>query len=136
MITTIKKIKPTFNGVVTTLNKYPVDLRTKGGLIDSTKSGSVKEYQTVVAVGPIVKGIEVGDVVYINPKRYAVVEHKEGSLVDGVIKDNPVIGYKFEIVEIDGVEHLYIQDSDIKYVAEIEEFDEDPLIVTETKLIV
>ena len=137
MITTIKKVKPMFNGLITTMNRYGSDQKVKGTtLIDSSKANSVKEYQTVVAVGPMVRGIEVGDIVFINPKRYAVMQHKDGSLQDGVIKDNPVIGYNFDIVEIDGVEHLYLQDSDIKFVAEIEEFDENPTIYTEQPKII
>ena len=132
MATIIKKIKPMFNGLITTMNRYEQDVKVKGtDLIDSSKSNAVKEYQTVVAVGPMVRGIEVGDTVFINPNRYAVMKHKAGSLQDGVIKDNPVIGYNFDIVEIEGVNHLYLQDSDIKFVAEIEEFNENPLIYTE-----
>lgn len=132
MATIIKKVKPMFNGLITTMNRYEQDVKVKGtDLIDSSKSNAVKEYQTVVAVGPMVRGIEVGDTVFINPNRYAVMKHKAGSLQDGVIKDNPVIGYNFDIVEIDGVNHLYLQDSDIKFVAEIEEFNENPLIYTE-----
>lgn len=118
-----------FNGVVTTMNKYGNEYLKGTTMLDPTKSGTVKEYQTVVAVGPIVRGIEPGDVVYINPKRYAIMEHKEGGMHDGVIKDNPVIGYKFDIVEIEGVPHLYLADNDIKYVAEVEEFEENPAIV-------
>ena len=132
MITTIKKVKPMFNGLITTMNKYGSEVKARGSnLIDAGKANTVKEYQTVIAIGPMVRGIEVGDTVFINPKRYAVMKHKPGSLQDGVIKDNPVIGYNFDIVEIDGVEHLYLQDSDIKFVAEIEEFDENPTIYTE-----
>ena len=132
MVTIIKKIKPMFNGLITTMNRYEQDVKVKGtDLIDSSKSNAVKEYQTVVAVGPMVRGIEVGDTVFINPNRYAVMKHKAGSLQDGVIKDNPVIGYNFDTVEIEGVNHLYLQDSDIKFVAEIEEFNENPLIYTE-----
>ena len=132
MTTIIKKVKPMFNGLITTMNRYEQDVKVKGtDLIDSSKSNAVKEYQTVVAVGPMVRGIEVGDTVFINPNRYAVMKHKAGSLQDVVIKDNPVIGYNFDIVEIDGVNHLYLQDSDIKFVAEIEEFNENPLIYTE-----
>lgn len=132
MVTIIKKVKPMFNGLITTMNRYEQDVKVKGtDLIDSSKSNAVKEYQTVVAVGPMVRGIEVGDTVFINPNRYAVMKHKAGSLQDGVIKDNPVIGYNFDIVEIDGVNHLYLQDSDIKFVAEIEEFNENPMIYTE-----
>mgnify|MGYP005868504179 CR=1 FL=1 len=132
MIPIIKSVKPLFNGIITTMSRYPVNMTVKNTkLLDATKSGAVKEYQKVVAVGPMVRGIEVGDTVFINPKRYAVMKHKEGSLQDGVIKDNPVIGYNFDIIEIDGVEHLFLQDNDIKYVAEVEEFDENPTIVTE-----
>lgn len=137
MITTIKKVKPMFNGLITTMNKYGSDVMVGGSsLIDTSKANTVKEYQTVVAIGPMVRGIEVGDVVFINPKRYAVMKHKPGSLQDGVIKDNPVIGYNFDVVEIDGVSHLYIQDSDVKFVAEIEEFDENPAIYTEQPKII
>ena len=137
MTTIIKKVKPMFNGLITTMNRYEQDVKVKGtDLIDSSKSNAVKEYQTVVAVGPMVRGIEVGDTVFINPNRYAVMKHKAGSLQDGVIKDNPVIGYNFDIVEIEGVNHLYLQDSDIKFVAEIEEFNENPLIYTEKSEII
>ena len=132
MTTIIKERGPMFNGLITTMNRYEQDVKVKGtDLIDSSKSNAVKEYQTVVAVGPMVRGIEVGDTVFINPNRYAVMKHKAGSLQDGVIKDNPVVGYNFDIVEIEGVNHLYLQDSDIKFVAEIEEFNENPLIYTE-----
>lgn len=132
MIPIIKSVKPLFNGIITTMSRYPVNMTVKNTkLLDAAKSGAVKEYQKVVAVGPMVRGIEVGDTVFINPKRYAVMKHKEGSLQDGVIKDNPVMGYNFDIIEIDGVEHLFLQDNDIKYVAEVEEFDENPTIVTE-----
>lgn len=128
----IKKIKPMFNSLVVTCNKYSKDTRLQGtSLVDTTKADTIKEYQTVVAVGPSVRGIEPGDVVFINPKRYAVKKHQEGSLRDGVVTDNPIIGYNFNIVEIEGVQHLYIQDNDIDYVAEGEEFEENPTLITE-----
>ena len=132
MITRIKSIKPMFNGIVTTCNKYAKDQLLAGtNLVDTTKADTIKEYQTVVAVGPMVRGIEVGDTVFINPKRYAVKKHKEGTLKDGIITDNPTVGYNFTIVQINDVPHLYIQDGDIDYVAEVEEFEENPTIVTE-----
>lgn len=132
MIARIKKIKPLFNMIITTCDKYNSDVRLAGtNLIDSSKSNAVKEYQKVLAVGPTVRGIQEGDVVFINPNRYKVVKHKEGSLEDGIIKDNPVIGYRFETIEVDGQECLVLFDNDIKFVAEIEEFDEQPLLITE-----
>lgn len=130
MITTIKKINPLFNMLVTTCNKYDSNIKLAGtDLLDSTKANTIKEYQTVIAVGPSVRGIEVGDVVFINPARYIVRKHQEGSLKDGVITDNPVIGYKFETVEVDGKICLLLFDNDIKFTATIEEFDENPTIV-------
>lgn len=133
MITKIKKATPMFNGIITTINKYPTDLKTAGGLIDTVKAGAVKEYQTVVAVGPNVRGVQVGDVVFINPKRYEVRQHREGGLKDGIIEDNPITGYKFEIIEINDVPHMFIFDNDVKYIAEIEEFEENPTIVMPEK---
>ena len=122
MIATIKKVKPTFNGLITTMNKYDSEVKARGSnLIDASKANTVKEYQTVVAIGPMVRGIEVGDTVFINPKRYAVMKHKEGSLKDGVITDNPVIEYKFDVVKINDEDHLLLQDRDIMYVFEGEE---------------
>lgn len=132
MIAKIKKIKPLFNMIITTCDKYNSDVRLAGtNLIDSSKSNAVKEYQKVLAVGPTVRGIQEGDTVFINPNRYKVVKHKEGSLEDGIIKDNPVIGYRFETVNVDGQECLVLFDNDIKFVAEIEEFEEQPILITE-----
>lgn len=128
----IKKIKPLFNNLVVTCDKYPRDTKLLGtSLVDTTKADTIKEYQTVVAVGPMVRGIEVGDTVFINPKRYAVKKHREGTLKDGVITDNPIIGYNFNIIEVDGVPHMYIQDGDVDFVAEGEDFNENPTIITE-----
>lgn len=45
MIARIKKIKPLFNMIITTCDKYNSDVRLAGtNLIDSSKSNAVKEY--------------------------------------------------------------------------------------------
>ena len=122
----ITKIKPLFNTVITTADKYEEDYRT-GGIIDPTKSrGSLKEYQTVVAVGSMVRDIKPGDKVMIDPIRYAVMKHKDGSLKDGVITDNPVVGYNFKTVYINEVQHLMLVDADIKYIFEGDELPDEP----------
>lgn len=106
-----------FNAIVTTMDKYENDNINENGIIEAGKTqGTIKEYQTVVAVGTFVRDIKEGDLVLINPTRYAVKKHQEGSLRDGVITDNPVIAYNFNIVEIDGKQHLLLQDSDISYI--------------------
>ena len=120
----IKKIRPLFTKIVTTMNRYEEDQTTEGGLVVAQKqAGAVKEYQTIVAVGSNSAGLKVGDVVMVNPSRYAVMKHKEGSLKDGVISDNPVLGYNLPIIELDKVPHLLLETSDIDFV--VEEYEED-----------
>ena len=137
----VKKIKPLFTSVVTTMDRYTEDVTLESGLIDTTKQqGGIKEYQTVVAVGGSVRDIKVGDLGCINPIRYAVKKHQEGSLKDGVITDNPVIRFDFPTIEMNGKQYLYLQDRDIDFV--IEEFEEvselspQPLILPEDKKII
>lgn len=137
----VKKIKPLFTSVVTTMDRYTEDVTLESGLIDTTKQqGGIKEYQTVVAIGGSVRDIKVGDLVCINPMRYAVKKHQEGSLKDGVITDNPVIRFDFPTIEMNGKQYLYLQDRDIDFV--IEEFEEiselspQPLILPEDKKII
>lgn len=112
-----------FTKIVTTCNKYESDQSTGNIVVDIKRmAGSVKEYQTVVAVGSNPAGIQVGDVVMINPMRYAVMKHEKGSLKDGVITDNPVIGYQLPIIELNGVPHMLLETQDIEYV--IEDYEE------------
>ena len=118
----IKSIKPMFDSLVTTMNKYEDDGFENGVIVK--QAGSLKEYQTVIAVGPAVRNIEVGDTVMINPIRYAKMKHKEGSLKNGVITDNPVIGYEFKTVTINDEEYLYLQSQDIMYSFEGEEVED------------
>ena len=118
----IKKIKPLFNKILTTMDLYDNSV-TEDGIIDGTKEeGGIREYQTVIAVGPTVKCVKPGDKVVINPTRYQVMKHKEGSLKDGVITDNPVVGYNFPILMIDDRPCLYLYDSDVDFV--IKEWEE------------
>lgn len=136
----VKKIKPMFTALITTMDKYEQDVTT-GGLINVTKmQGGLKEYQTVLAVGGSVRDIKVGDLVCVNPARFAVKKHQAGSLKDGVITDNPVTKYNFDVVEMDGKQCLLLQDRDIDFI--IEDFEEVPdptpstIIQPENKLIV
>lgn len=133
----IKSIRPMANYLVTTKDEYTAD-DNAGKSIITKFAGTLKEYQKVVAVGPMVRGIQVGDIVCINPKRYARYKHEPGSLKDGVITDNPVKSYNFNVIELDHVAHLLLTDQDIDFV--IEDYEEEPdapsIIVPETKIIV
>ncbi len=135
----IIKIRPMANYLVTTKDEYTEDDVKKGGLMIKTV-GSLKEYQKVVAVGPMVRGIQVGDLVCINPKRYAQYKHKPGSLRDGVITDNPVVSYNFNVIELDHISHLLLTDQDIDFVIEEWNDEKEPeksnIIIPERKIIV
>lgn len=112
--------------ILTTMDTYAED-QTRGSIIDATKqSGTLKEYQRVVAVGDTVRNIKEGDLVNINPKRYAQVKHKKGSLNDGIVQDNPVISYNFNTVEVDDKQLLVLYDQDINFIIEDSEEVEDP----------
>lgn len=121
----INKIKPLFTALITTMDRYEQDKITEGGLIDTSKQqGTLKEYQRVLAIGDAVRGIKVGDLVCVNPARFAVRKHDKGSMRDGVITDNPVVTYNFDVVEMGGNQCLLLQDRDIEYV--IEDYEEVP----------
>jgi len=118
----IKKIKPLFNKILTTMELYD-NMVTEDGIIDGSKEdGGIREYQTVLAAGPMVKCVKPGDLIVINPSRYQVMKHKEGSLKDGVVTDNPVISYNFPILVVDDRPCLYLYDSDVDFV--IKEWEE------------
>lgn len=121
----VKKIKPMFTALITTMDKYSHDVINSSGIIDTTKQeGGLKEYQTVLSIGSSVRDIKVGDLVCVNPSRFAIKKHQAGTLKDGIVTDNPVIKYNFDVVEMDGKQCLLLQDRDIDFI--IEEFEEVP----------
>lgn len=124
----LKKIKPLFNRIVTSMDVYKTD-QFRNGLVDPTKAkGSLKEYQTVLAVGDTVRGIKEGDVVCIDPTRYMVMKHQDKSLQNGVIGDNMVVGYKFNTIKLNDKECLMLYDQDITFVVEESEDVEEPTV--------
>lgn len=139
MITKIKEIRPLFNQLVVTKNAYTMEEAKRGGVY-TAMANKLKEYQKVLAIGPAVKGVQVGDYVFINPARYAVIEHKKGSkdLESNVIKDQMhatvnIPTYTLYHKGEDGVEVsqevMLIYDNDVHLcVPQLEEFDESPII--------
>ena len=78
-----------------------------------------------------IRNVKEGDIVFINPDRFMVKKYRDGSLKDGVIKENEVIGYNFDIIDIAGKPHMLLNENDIKFIAEEYEFYE----TEETELI-
>lgn len=123
-------IKPLFNAIVTTMDVYEEDYKLPSGLVDTRRTkGTVKEFQTVVAVGDTVKSLKVGDKVAINPSRYAVMKHNEKSMKNGITDTNMVMGFSFNTIELGGVPHLLLFDSDISFIiTEEEEVEESKIL--------
>lgn len=116
----LKKIKPLFTSIVTTMDIYDAPVVNEIGLIDTTKKeGSIKEYQRVIEVGDAVREFKPGDLVCINPARYAVRKYKEGDYHDGVQDMNPITRFIFKTVELaDYGECLLLDVRDVMYVIE------------------
>lgn len=136
----LKKIKPMFSSVVTTKDKYAIDDVPKGTFIDPKKvQGSLKEYQRVVAVGSLVRDVKVGDIVKINPAAYAkYAPYKPGDGMRVVIngQEKALLGYEIPTVELDGIEHLFIQERDIEYIVEeYEEEEKSSLLIPDNTII-
>lgn len=121
----LKKIKPLFNRIITTMDLYEED-QYVNGLIDTSKAkGSLKEYQTVISVGTTVRDIKEGDVVCIDPTRYMITRHSDKSLKNGIVGDNVVVGYKFNTIKLNDKECLVLYDQDITFIVEDSEDIQD-----------
>lgn len=133
----IKKIKPLFTAVVVTANIYPRDYK-EGGLI-SPKANKLKEYQKVVAVGDLVRGIKEGDLVCIDLSSYAQWKYKKSSIKSDMEElNNEIVGYNVPQIKIDGQDCMYLDVRDIKYI--VEDYDdkenEEQTIITPSKSII
>lgn len=135
----IKTIKPLFTNILVTGDKYEEDEKQNGLII--AKKGDLKLYQTVMAVGSMVRDIKTGDKVMINPKQYAVKKYDPNSVKEDMGM-NSTIGYNMPWVTIDDAEGspqecLLLVDRDIEFVFEGEEIQEEPkskLIVPKNKI--
>lgn len=130
----IKKAKPMFTSIITTANTYEDDQKSKGGVI-MKNTGTLKEFQTVLAIGPNVRTVNVGDVVVINPKRYAVYKYEENTVKKDFLTNN-IIRYDFDFLEIDGQTCLKIEENDIDLILEdFEEVEQPSIQVIKPELI-
>ena len=131
----LKKIQPMFTQIITTAERYG-EVKTKSGLIDSTKSDTLKEYQRVLAVGPNASLVKVGDLVCVNPTNYAVKKFDKNSTKEAMVENyNQVITYNFNFIEIDGQLCLRLRDNDIDFIVEeYEEVEDDETIEALNKL--
>lgn len=128
----IKKIKPLFTTIITTGNKFDKDVYEKG--IITSKKGDLKMWQTVLAIGESVRGIEVGDTVMIDSTHFAVRKYDPNS-VRNDMGMNKITGYVFDWVTVEGKECLKIDNRDVLFVCEVEEVEESPILQPDKKII-
>ena len=129
----VTEIKPTFNHVLITADKFEKDMISNGVIIAG--KGDLKLWQTVVAVGSTVRDVKVGDKVMIIPDHFAVKKYNKNS-VQNDLDNNPVLTYNFPFETIDDEkgdpqEYLYISDNDIRYV--FEGYEKDDALITPGK---
>lgn len=126
----IIKCRPMLNHIITTANVYE-ESQINGGVIDDEGKleGKFKEYQTVVAVGPHVRDVQVGDLVIINPSAYCKPRHKtKADSIKGLMGEDEVeMIVEFPIIDINGEPHLFLFDRDIDLIIEEKEFVNDSL---------
>lgn len=127
----VTKIKPLFDHLLITADKFEKDMIHSGVIL--ANKGDLKLWQTVVAVGSVVRDIKVGDKVMINPNDFAVKKYNKNS-VQNDLDNNPVLTYNFPFETIDDEkgepkDYLYISDRNVKYVFEGIEKDDSLLIL-------
>lgn len=121
----VKKIKPLYTMVITTMDTYEKD-NVYNGIVYNAK-GDTKEYQKVIAVGDTVRCVKEGDYVHINPSRYATYDQDVNSM-----KPRAVKGFNIPTIIIGGKKYFKLQEADIDFVAEDWEEVEDKINVVIT----
>lgn len=129
----IKKIKPMFDGVVTTAMKYVGDQyeqKSSNLIIDTRKmDGTLNSYQRVIAVGETVRNVKEGDIVMLNFDRYLQVKHVPGRIQDNLEQDSLSGSYSIPMIYLEGYgDCLYVHGNDIVYVVEDYEVDDGGLL--------
>ena len=134
----ITKINPVATRMLVTGEVYSEDMYNEHGIIES-KKGDMKEYQTVIEVGPMVRDIKVGDKVMLNMMHFAVMQYDANSIKKDMGMQK-IKGYQFPKIELtkkDGSkqECLYIDQQDIVFSFEGEEVQgkKNPIITLQAK---
>lgn len=134
----VTKIKPLFDHLLITADRFDKDMIHNGVIVAG--KGDLKLWQTVVAVGSVVRDIKVGDKVMINPNDFAVKKYDKNS-VQNDLDNNPVLTYNFPFETVDDEkgnpkDYLYISDRNVKYVFEGIEKDDSLILPGKPKLII
>lgn len=126
----LKKIQVRNNAILTTAYRFNVEAHTElehdkiTGLIfkNMKEANNLPQlFQRVVNVGPNVRDIKEGDIVFLNPLHYLnrkLIEQQKdlsSDINEKHIKEEFGPEYEFPSVVLDGVEYLYLFDRDVEY---------------------
>lgn len=135
----ITKIKPVATRILVTGDVYSEDMYTDYGIIEN-KKGDMKEYQTVLEVGPMVRELKPGDKVMLNLMHFAVMQYDPNS-VKADMGMQKIKGYQFPKIELtteEGIQEcLYIDQQDVVFSFEGREVQgkKNPIITPNKKII-
>lgn len=116
----IKKLKPTFTTVLTTLDTFEEDWIVDGMV--AAPKGALKLYQRVVAVGPMVRDVKVGDLVLLNLSAYLQRKFKPGSIKEDMTEMEEEKVFDFPKMVMNETLYGKFQERDIDGI--IEEYEE------------
>lgn len=113
-----KRIRPRANEIVISANLVEVDKNDK--VIDKDEQKLYfDEFQTVLRVGSVIRDLKIGDVISVNPKRFAIYQEQKSKIraaVEGYEK--VLVGYDFPIIATGFGDVMLITDADVKYIVE------------------
>ena len=125
----IKALAPQFTTVITTLDVYEEDLIVDGML--AAPRGSLRLLQKVLAVGPLVQDIKVGDLVLLNFQNYKELSYKDGDVKNQITNMEKEVTYDIPRIIIDDKLCGKFQDRDIEgVVTDYEEYETEKAVKT------
>lgn len=131
----ILKAKPLLNHVITTADRYEATELKDGLLSTKEAEGDIKFEQRIIALGPnCFEGLNVGDLVLVNPMNYLRPEHslRENSILEKS-RDEVNMIISWPLIDINDNECLFLYDRDLDLVIEKwEEEDGDNCCCEET----
>ena len=122
----LKKIQVRNNSILTTADRYEdvsLDMDKKSKILTLNETGKAhKLVQRILNVGPMVRDLKEGDIVFLNPLHYLkreLVEQKDSLAADIPEKHMKEVygpSYEFPTIVIDGKECLTLFDRDVEYI--------------------
>lgn len=120
----IKEVVPPHTMILVTADTYSEsECISDTGMIENDLVGTLKEVQTVLAVGPSVKDIKVGDLVYLDFRKYERRKFSKDDTKSDMPDEyeNPIISYEIPMFEVNDSPCLLVDSYNVFF--KITDFD-------------